>query len=501
MSETKPNGNLHEPQRQSMLGVVVYILRNFRIMFTLFISLVAVSISNLDIGMVVGFGLVPAAILFTVLAYYQHRNFTFHVEGDELIIHKGVFFKDRLEVKVDRIQSINITENLVQRLLGLVALKVDTAGSKGSELEIPALDRKIANALKQLLYKKKEGVYDAESADTDVDAAPIAEESGKILVRLSVWDLIKVGLTENHLKTGFVAIAFVMGTVSQYQDFITEKFDDSIDEYTLQAVNAGVKVVLVFIVLYTLLSIVMSIVGTFLRFYDLKAVLKSDTIDISTGLFKKLHFRIPITKVQYIEWSSNPLRKAVGFESAKLKTSNSAGEAQKQQRIEIPALKVDKSQMLADGIFTDYVPPQPKVNINAMAYARFVGIITGILFLALTGLAYWKLQWYAGIPFGLWVILIGVGYFYGKSVQLNFSDDFILIKKGFIFKSRVVIPTFKVQAVSLEENIFLKRRKLNHMKIYTAAGSKRVKYLSKKDAEALYDHVLMCVERSSKPWM
>jgi putative membrane protein len=195
------------------------------------------------------------------------------------------------------------------------------------------------------------------------------------------------------------------------------------------------------------------------------------------------------------------LRKAVGYESAKLKTSNSAGEAQKQQRIEIPALKIDKSQMLADGIFAEYIPPQPEAKISAMAYARFVGIITGVIFLTLTGLAYWKLQWYAGIPLGLWLLFILMGYFYGKSVELHFSDDFILIKKGFIFKNRVVIPTFKLQAVAIEENIFLKRRKLSHINLYTAAGSKRVKYLSKKDAIAIYDHVLMCVERSLEPWM
>jgi putative membrane protein len=157
--------------------------------------------------------------------------------------------------------------------------------------------------------------------------------------------------------------------------------------------------------------------------------------------------------------------------------------------------------MLADGIFAEYIPPRPKVRISPAAYARFVAIITGVIFLTLTGLAYWKLQWYAGVPIGLWVLFIFLGYIYGKSVELHFSDDFILIKKGFIFKNRVVIPTFKLQAVALEENIFLKRRNLSHINLYTAAGSKRVKYLSKKDAIALYDHVLMCVERSSEPWM
>lgn len=499
MSDQKQDWNLNEPQRQSMLGVVVYIIRNFRVMITLFLSLIAVSISNVNFGLIAVSVLVPASILFTILAYYQHRNFTFHVEADDLIIHKGVFVKDRTVVSVDRIQSIQITANIVQRILGLVALKVDTAGSKGNELEIPALERDRADALKALLYQKKEGVETTnETSDT---TRAIAEESGKLLVRLNLLDLLKVGLTENHLKTGMIAFAFVAGTISQYQDFLTENFDASIDEYTVQAVDAGVKVIIAFVILYTLFSILLSVGRTILRFYDLRASLKQNTIDISTGLLKKNHYRVPVSKVQFIEWSSNPLRKAVGFESAKLKPSNSIGEMAKHQKIEIPALRTDKSELLLNGVFGAFEPPQQSVRINAMAYARLATVISGILFSVVSALIYWKFQWYASIPLGIWAAIIVYSYFYGKSVKLSFSDEFIVIRKGFLFKERVVIPTFKIQSLSLSENLFIKRRKLNHLRLFTAAGSKQVKYISDTDARALYDHLLLRVEQSTAPWM
>ncbi len=501
MSSTEKKWSLDEPQRQSLLGVVVYIIRNFRVMITLFLSLIAVSISNVSLGLLAVSVLVPGSILFTILAYYQHRNFTFHVEGDDLIIHRGVFVKDRLVVSVDRIQSIQITANVIQRLLGLVALKVDTAGSKGNELEIPALERERADILKALLYRKKEAAKGVEVDDVSISQKAFSEEAGKILVRLNLFDLLKVGLTENHLKTGMIALAFVFGSISQYQDFIKENFDESIDEYSVQVFNSGIKVLLGFVMLYAVFSVLLSIGRTLLRFYGLKATLKQETVDISTGLLKKNHFRIPVSKVQFIEWSNNPLRRAVGFESAILKPSSSIGETGKQQRIEIPALRTEKSWILLEGVFGDFEEPENDIGIDAMAYARFSAVVSGLVFLSFSALIYWKFGWYASIPIGTWLLIVVLSYFYGRSVELSYGDDFIVIKKGFFFKQRVVIPTFKIQSLSRIQNVFLKRRKLNHIRFYTAAGSKQVKYISNKEVELLYDHLLMRVEQSTAPWM
>ena len=323
MPEMKDELDLSTPQRQNLLGVVVYLLKNFRALLTVLITFVAIASSKPAFWAIVGIAIVPVIIILGVLAYYQYQNFTFQVIEDELIIHSGVFFKDKIEIRIDRIQSIQVTENLVQRVLGLVALKVDTAGSKGNELEIPALEKKYAEGLKALLYSKKRELTlgeasDAELSEEELDAAEV-EETEEKLVHLSLWDLLLVGLTENHLRTGFIAIAFVFGTLSQYQDIIEEYWEDPVDTYASQAINAGITVLLFFMAAFIVLSVLISLVRTILRFFDLKAVLKLESIEISTGLFKRNNSRIPIKKVQFVQWESNPLRRAVGFESAKIK--------------------------------------------------------------------------------------------------------------------------------------------------------------------------------------
>ncbi len=488
--------NINEPQRQSLLGVVVYIMRNFRVMLTLLLSYLAVAFQSFSVGLISTMILLTLALFFVVLAYYQYRNFTFHIEGDSLVIHRGVFVKDRLVVTVDRIQSIQITENLVQRVLGLVALKVDTAGSKGSELEIPALQRQIANALRDVLNEKKAEVTE------EIEVEPIPKEvSKKTLVKLGLWDLIKVGLTENHLKTGMVAIAFVFGTISQYQEFLLEKYEAEVDEYALMAVNSGLKVVVLFLILYTVFSIGLSVVRTFLVFYGLKAELIDDTVNISTGLIKRNHFRIPKGKVQYIQWSVNPLRRAVGYESALLKPSSSMEEVAKKQRIEIPALRAETSQLLAEGVFGEYAVPNNELSANAMAYGRFTLVLSAIPAIALSIVSYFLVPSIAFVPALVWIVIGVCGYFYGRSVRLFYDEHFILITRGVIFKQRVIIPSYKMQSLSVQSNVFLRRRQLSHLKLYTAAGSKRIKYIDTKTANFLLNFGLLQVEKSTRSWM
>lgn len=505
MSEEKLPLVWDTPQRQSILGVAVYMIRHFRALITIFIALFAVGSKLTWFWYILGFALLPVLIIFGVISYYEYQNFTFQLKDNSLIIHKGVFFKERLVIDIDRIQSIQITDNLVQRILGVVALKVDTAGSKGDELEIPALKRTYANDLKDLLYSKKKQLaqpkFSAEVAPSG-ESIPVEEERNEeVLVHLSIRDLFVVGLTENHLRTALIAFAFIFGTLSQYQKTVESYLNESMDAYAEQALKSGVKIVLLLIVLFAVVSILVSIFRTVMRFYDLKAVLRSDAVEISTGLVKRNSFRVPIRKIQYVKWVSNPLRRWVGFESAKLKPSSSVGEDSKNHRIEIPALKIAQSKLLTDGIFSGYHNPKFSLKPNGQSYGRYFGIISGVILVPFLIMGY--------EAFGFWVLLlltivpvIGVlGYRYGRSVVLSFDSGYILIRKGWIFTNRVILPTYKVQSISIHQNIFIARRDLCHLRLYTAAGELDLRYLPFDDTRKLYDFMLYNVESSGEDWM
>lgn len=498
--------NLSEPRRQNPVGVVVYILRNFRAIAAVFIATISMGSANPKVWIYIGILIIPMMVVLALFAYYQYRNFTFQVLEDELIIRKGVIFKDRTVIPADRIQSIQITSNLVQRIFSLVSLKVDTAGSKGNELEIPALERSFANELKALLYERKEKAMEGEGALDQAQPNENTNESEEdkreeVLVHLSIVDLIKVGLTENHLKTGFIALAFVFGTWSQYQEFVERYFSGYIDEYAEEVANAGLRLIAMFLVIYALMSVLISLARTFLRFFDLKTTLKSRSIEISTGLFKRNQDRIPIKKIQFVEWETNPLRRLVGFESARLHPSNSAGEASKKQRIEIPALKQEQSALLATGVFPEFVLPAYAIPADAFAYARFGAIIASFFLIPIAAIGFYYFEWPSLFVVLCYVPIVFLSYQFGKNVEIGLNNKYVVIKKGWIFPVRIVLPGFKMQSIAFHQNIFLKRRKLAHVKIYTAAGSRSVRYLSEIEAFKLYNYLLYKVESHTGDWM
>ena len=493
--------DLHEPQRQSLLGVVVYLLRNIRALIAIFLSFLAIAASNPKAWFFFALAMVPIGIFMLVIAYYQFKNFTFQVKGDKLLIHKGVFIKDRLVVEAERIQSINITENFIQRLIGLVSLKVDTAGSKGNELEIPALERARAELLKQLLYEKKAEAVGEDEKEITEQTVKSSESSGKVLVSISLGDLIVVGLTENHLRTGLIALAFVFGTFSQYEEYISQYFEDSLESYAEQAVNAGLAALLIFIILYAVISVLLSLGRTILRFFNLKAVLNDDAVEISTGLLKRNEFRVPIRKVQFLQLETNPLRRAVGYESAKIKPSNSVGEVANKQSIEIPALKTDQSAALIEGVFENFYLPEKKLNANAWAYARLNAIIFAIITIPIAVATYSFISYLAFVFLLLIPAGAVFGFFYGRTVKLSYDESFILIKKGILFTTRIVLPTYKIQSIKKGSNLILKRRNLSHVDLYTAAGSRAIRFLNTEEIDRFYDFVLCSVERNKESWM
>lgn len=80
--------------------------------------------------------------------------FRFRIFEDELQIEKGVFVKKKLYLSKDRIQVIDITEGILQRLFGLVKVEVKTAGGGTETATINAITREEAEVLRTELRKR-----------------------------------------------------------------------------------------------------------------------------------------------------------------------------------------------------------------------------------------------------------------------------------------------------------------------------------------------------------
>ncbi len=107
-------------------------------------------------------------IVFYSVAHWL--TFRYRIENGELYVQKGVFIKKKRYIQQQRVQSIDITAGIFQRMFGLVKVKVETAGGGAEpEMSLIAVTRSEAEQIRAKLKRKQDDASAAvESEDTSM---------------------------------------------------------------------------------------------------------------------------------------------------------------------------------------------------------------------------------------------------------------------------------------------------------------------------------------------
>ena len=108
-------------------------------------------------------GFIILLALFAYIKYYYFK-YKFDFDKSAFVIHKGFLEKTNLSIPFEKIQQININQNLIHKLFGLYEIQMDTAGSSSTEVDIKAVSRAVANDFKIVAEEiKKIGLSTAHS--------------------------------------------------------------------------------------------------------------------------------------------------------------------------------------------------------------------------------------------------------------------------------------------------------------------------------------------------
>ena len=116
----------------------------------------------LDVLMRIGGGLV-AGITFGYLSWWFMR---YLIDGTELRITSGILQKSSRRIPYERIQSVDIAEPFLARIIGLAELRIEMAGGKSSRSTLRFLPLEDARRLRRLLLGRAHG---RTADDMDVD--------------------------------------------------------------------------------------------------------------------------------------------------------------------------------------------------------------------------------------------------------------------------------------------------------------------------------------------
>jgi putative membrane protein len=515
------------PQRQSKKIILFYLFKSIKglILYFLFAAIGTKSMGEYGWYMTAFIGFIAVISLLSPVLKYIY--FTFHIEDDELIIQKGFLQKERKAIPLERIQSININQNIVQRILGIVSLEVDTAGSKTKELEIPGLERSFASQFKELLQERKEEIVEEvsevstservtseEQLEGETREEPLSAESAHSnktiqdktevsILQLSVIDILKVGITQNHLKSGGLAIGVAFGSWYKIKDIVEQYFGEWLQQFSFENVVSGTSIGLAVaaVISFLFFSVVISMLLAINKYWDFSIVKKGTDLEVKMGLFNKNEIKIPLSKVQILEFHSNPLRKLLNFQTAQIYQAQSTDN--KLGSVSVPACKKEHRVLLQHLIFKQPVEEtEQELHCNPFSYARLAFYVISVVAIPLIGAGVY-FEAYAGIGLVIAIsfFLVFAAFMYGKNSKVIKDDDFVVFKKGWIFPQIIISPVFKTQAVEKWRSIFLQRRREAHFKLHSAAGTRGLRYLEEVAINKLINTINNEVICSEEKWM
>jgi putative membrane protein len=493
------NVDLSIPTRQSAKGLVLIFIFSLQQFIRMFwpIILVAVFQEKYFKGLLVpGIVVIVVLVLLVVHTILYYLNFIFYISNGEFVLKKGYFRKKILTVPLDRIQSVNTKQNLIQQVLNVVTLEIDTAGSVAKELKIHALEKSYSIALQNQLRSAelKREVIDSENLD---EVAEVAEE---VILKLTPSDLMRIGISQNHLRAGLIIIAFGFQIFQQIQDLFREKADKYSNEFIGFMSNSNWALITFLVVFFLIISILFSLFRTVLKYFDFKLTKKEGTYRIKSGLLNKRNVIIPHAKVQELIWETGPVKQLFGIYHLVFKQAVS-GQNKQQQLVDAPGCLSNHLETLKNDLFgEDKLTDALKIYSNPYYFRRlwmFYGWIPALL-----ASPFLYDEWMFWLAVLIW---LPVSAFYCslilKKRYFSMNNEQIIVSKGAISHQWTQMELHKIQAVEIRQSIFQKKRSLSNLSIMNASGSITIPFIDETVAKQIYNYLLYHTEVSKKKWM
>lgn len=499
--------DFNQPQRQSLIGVVVMFTDTMQKALRAFWPLVLVTIFRMKEGSLLKVLLAVAVIVVVVavIAYLKYRNFTFHIDEDneEFVVRKGIINKSRLAIPLNKIQQVNINQSLIQRFIGVHALEVDTAGSGKKEISIRAITHDLAIALKSRLLNGVAAATIRETEDGEIAPQELQEE--KPFIRISFMTLFKTGMTSNYARSFALLIAFMITMFQYIEDFIqyAEIDDDPLDNY----INTEVllKFMAFIIIAILVITLIINLSRTIIRYFGFKVTKQQNSLLLSYGLLNTKNTIIRPEKVQIVSVGRNFFQKKLEILDVKIRQAAAmeADPEHKQSFIEIPGCNAAERDTLLEFLLNEIPQKGEEIqpNYRKFVFNFFRGVIIP-LSIYFTFAYFFKdvLDYIIFLP--LYVVFVTLLVYFGyRNSRLYVSNDYIINQHGAWDIDNEYLAPHKIQSISVHQYFWQKPADVGSLTLCTAGGEINFGVADFTKIKQLVNQWLYQVETSKKHWM
>lgn len=492
-----------QPQRQSLPGILVMFANSLQKTVRALWPMLLIWLVKFDsLNKLVFFGSVAGVVLIiAIISYLQYLFFTFQIdeENGEFVIQKGVLNKTRITIQLHKIQQVNINQSLIQRLVGVHKLEIDTAGSDKKEASISAISHELATILKERLINHSQ-LELTENAEKNVE-----EITPTSFIKIGLHSLIKIGFTSNYIKSFALIFLFFTTIVENLQQLNAEVIDeDQVTNY-LDTFPIYTSIFIVIVFFITLILLV-NLVRTILKYFDFTIQKSKQAIILSYGLLSTKNTLLNPNKVQKIKITQNYFQKKLDVTTIGIHQASSDVEKVKEKdQIEVPGctenerdaiLKLLLGQLPQKG--TMYLPNWRKLAVNTFFFLLVPIAIT--LFLNhKTEFVTWN-DWF--MYTAIFSVFAGVMLWFSfKNYKLFVSNDFVIKQNGAWDIDTTIIEPYKIQAIETQQFFWQKATNIGSVTLSTAGGTVSFTTGNYTEIMQLVNYWLYEVETWKKGWM
>ena len=504
----KKNSPVPIPSKQSPLAILLFVTRFGKNLLRQFWPLILIFFFNPgnrnELSFLIGIIVLSfISMLASVLAYFK---FFFYLSEDNFHLEQGILRKKSVQIPFERIQSVKIEQSILHQAFNIVKIEIETAGSKANELTITAISKSLADEIKDYIFQQKQQILDS-APETDPSSKSlnssysINEPQATTLFQLDFLSLIKIGISQNHLRTLGIILIFFLSLFNRIMEIFGPKVDTYMEDIEVDSIVSALAAAGLVIPVLLIIAILISAVQLSFRYADFILLKTSEGLRLNFGLFTRIEQLAIKRKMQLVIIETNPLRRF--FKMAKIRIFQAASsEVQVNESIVIPGCYTHQM----DPVIQTYIDPavidRSIFNTVDPKYRLRLFLLTGMLpLLGLSIFTYFNVGWQALYLAALIPVIAGVVHLYHKRLQYAIAEGYVIKKQGILNRKITLLKTYKIQSVEIYQGFYQLRHGLATVILHTAARPVTIPFVSKEQAQLIADFLLAKVEQDSKPWM
>lgn len=411
------------------------------------------------------------------------------IENDKFILTKGLFNKERKELNIERIQSVDTAQTLINQLIGGVELKIKTP-SDGIELSVITkkqsefIEHQIDMLQLKLLNDENEDVdqlnHDKINSRENSAQETIVPDSDDSLLQQRIYhmpfkQLVYMAMTSGAIGLAFATIGPTFGVFSEYIPWskLGKTFGDIAHVLTITIIAIIVCIIVISYIVGTILNII--------RYYDFCVTYDAKQLKITYGFFNKKKITVPTERVQAIVEQQSYLRRLFGYTAIHFLitsdfTSNNANDDGNKNGnvIVLPFIKRKSVYQVLQKLVPEMNFQQIEPGMPRQGFHRHF-LIPTIVIIAVTAccIYFWvQLLWLIVTLAAVMILLFIVkAIIYTKNAGFKITNDELTIRTITLFNRRTYyLKRNKIIGLDTFQHPLLKRSHLINFKVVIAKG-------------------------------